>query len=85
MRHEKSFLEIILDKLYIHIKKKGPFSYTIHKESNSKQITVLKVKPKIIQSLEENTVESLCDIGIDNGLLVITQTAQTQKEINDIC
>lgn len=74
----KSFQEITLDQLDIHIFKKWPSSYTIHKSGNIDH-SFLNLKPDTLQLLE-NKVESLCNLGIDKGSSDITHKVQNTKE-----
>lgn len=48
-------------------------SLTISTKINLKQIIDIKLKPKIIKHLEENTGETLCYPGLSNDVLDSTQ------------
>lgn len=49
-------------------------------KANSKWITDLNVKPKVIKLLEENTAENFCDLELRKDFLDNTRKVQSIKE-----
>ena len=79
---------MMLEQLDIHIQKEKKkrnldTDLTLFTKVNSKWIIDPNVKCKTIKLLEDNTGESLDDLGYDNDLLDITLKAQSMKEILD--
>ena len=64
---------VVLEKLDTHMHKSetGPLFYTIHK-TDSKQITNLNIRLKVIKLLGENISGRLLDIGLGNDVLNLT-------------
>lgn len=67
--------------IYIQKKENVSPSDTTHK-NNSKWIKALNIRPETIILLEENTGESILDIGRGNEFLNKTPKAQTKTKIN---
>ena len=56
------------------------YSFTTYTKINSKWIKGLKVRPKIINLLEENIGSKLFDITLSNIVLDMSPLAKTTKE-----
>ena len=72
---------MVLGKLDIHIQKNkiGHLPNTIY-NTNSKWSEHLKVRPKIMKILEENTGQKLQDIRFVNDCMEMTPMAEVAKE-----
>ena len=71
---EQSFQQIMLGQLDIHVQKMKSYPYfTPYTNFNSKLVVDLNVRAKTMKLLEENLEVNLCDLGLGNCFLEITQ------------